>query len=130
MVMLRAGHLLSDLLAQREAGQDGQREDHHGQTVVGQEVDERSVERLHEVLRRDGDTEVTLLIGNHGDALSSILRSRGGAWTARGGVFTMLSTRCDPHSSRVLFTPSAPRRAATLAGGSPRVNSPSDSPET
>lgn len=51
--------LLSDLLVERQAGQDGQGEHHHGQAVVGQEVDERAVERLHVVLEEQ--TEQTFL---------------------------------------------------------------------
>lgn len=46
-------HLLSNLLIHDEAGQYGQREHHHGQTVVSQEVDQSSVEGLHVVLQED-----------------------------------------------------------------------------
>lgn len=44
-------YLLSNLLIQSEAGQYGQREDHHSQTVVSQEVDQSTVEWLHVVLQ-------------------------------------------------------------------------------
>lgn len=44
-------YLLSNLLLQREAGEDGQGEDHHSQAVVSQEVDQGAVERLHVVLQ-------------------------------------------------------------------------------
>lgn len=50
-------YLLSNLLIEREAGEYGQREDHHSQTVVGQEVDQRAVERLHVGLRGQSGSE-------------------------------------------------------------------------
>lgn len=43
-------YLLSNLLIQREAGEYGQCEDHHSQTVVSQEVNQGAVESLHIVL--------------------------------------------------------------------------------
>lgn len=49
-------HLFAHLLSQCQAGQYGQREDHNGQTVVSQEVDQRAVERLHVVLQ--GHTQI------------------------------------------------------------------------
>lgn len=45
-------YLLSHLLIQSEAGQNGQRENHHRQAVVSQEVDQCSVERLHVILHK------------------------------------------------------------------------------
>lgn len=45
-------YLLSNLLVEGEAGQDGQGEDHHRQAVVGQEGDQRPIEGFHRVLRR------------------------------------------------------------------------------
>lgn len=44
-------YLLSNLLIQSEAGQYGQREDHHRQTVVSQKADQSTIERFHIVLQ-------------------------------------------------------------------------------
>lgn len=45
-------YLLSDLLIKSEAGQDGQSEYHHSQTVVSQEVDQHTVKWLHIILKQ------------------------------------------------------------------------------
>lgn len=45
-------YLLSNLLIQSEAREYRQCEDHHGQTVVSQEVDQSAIERLHIVLQQ------------------------------------------------------------------------------
>lgn len=49
-------YLLSNLLIQCEAGQYGQSEDNHSQTVVSQEVDQSAVERLHVLLQEHRNT--------------------------------------------------------------------------
>lgn len=52
-------YLLSNLLIQCEAGQYGQSEHDHSQTVVSQEVDQSAIERLYVLLHEYRNTRFT-----------------------------------------------------------------------